>query len=75
MLNNDKTTLIPWLESTGHQVVDLGAYQLDADDDYPDFAVAVADTVRSAKADRGILICGSGVGASVTANKLPGIRA
>ena len=70
-----KAMLLPWLESAGHQVVDLGAYQLDAEDDYPDFAVAVADTVRSGRVDRGILICGSGVGASVTANKIPGIRA
>ena len=70
-----KAMLLPWLESAGHQVVDLGAYQLDAEDDYPDFAVAVADTVRSGSVDRGILICGSGVGASVTANKVPGIRA
>ena len=70
-----KELLIPWLQAAGHQVVDLGAHQLDNDDDYPDFAVAVAETVRSGGAERGLIICGSGVGASITANKVPGIRA
>jgi ribose 5-phosphate isomerase B len=70
-----KEQLIPWLQSIGHQVVDLGAHQMDPDDDYPDFAAAVAKAVRAGSVDRGILICGSGVGASITANKVPGIRA
>jgi ribose 5-phosphate isomerase B len=70
-----KELLVPWLQSAGHQVVDLGAHQLDPEDDYPDFAAAVAGTVRSGKVDRGIVICGSGVGACVTANKVSGIRA
>ena len=70
-----KEQLIPWLQAMGHQVVDLGAHQMDPDDDYPDFAAAVAKTVRSGSVERGILICGSGVGASITANKVPGIRA
>ena len=70
-----KTELAPWLESQGYQVVDLGAHRLDAADDYPDFADATARAVVSGRAERGILICGSGVGASVAANKVPGVRA
>ena len=58
-----------------YEVIDLGAHQLDPDDDYPDFSLAVARAVASGKAQRGILICGSGVGACVAANKLPGVRA
>jgi len=58
-----------------YEVVDLGAYQLDPEDDYPDFAAAVAGAVASGKAERGILICGSGVGACVAANKINGVRA
>jgi ribose 5-phosphate isomerase B len=56
-------------------ISDIGAYTLDNTDDYPDFAYAVARTVASGKAERGILICGSGVGASIAANKVSGIRA
>lgn len=70
-----KGELKPWLTSLGHELTDLGAYQLDADDDYPDFALAVAQSVKEGKTDRGIVICGSGVGACVTANKVVGIRA
>ena len=70
-----KQLLAPWLESSGHGLVDLGAHQLDPSDDYPDFAAAVAQEVQSGAAERGILICGSGVGACITANKVPGIRA
>ena len=70
-----KALLVHWLQSTGHQVEDLGAHRLDPEDDYPDFAFVVADSVRSGKVDRGIVICGSGVGASITANKVPGVRA
>ncbi len=69
-----KTDLIPWLESLGYQVTDMGAYSLDPADDYPDFAEAVARAVTSDQAERGILICGSGVGACIAANKvLPSI--
>jgi RpiB/LacA/LacB family sugar-phosphate isomerase len=57
-----------------HQVVDLGTYNTEPVD-YPDFAEAVGLAVRDGKAERGILLCGSGVGASVAANKIPGIRA
>lgn len=70
-----KVQVVPWLESLGHEVIDLGAYELDPDDDYPDFAAAVARAVIADQAERGILICGSGVGACITANKIKGIRA
>ncbi len=70
-----KGEIVSWLESEGHQVDDLGAYHLDLDDDYPDFAVAVAGSVTSGEVERGILVCGSGVGACITANKVKGIRA
>jgi ribose 5-phosphate isomerase B len=63
------------LESQEHRIIDLGAHTFDATDDYPDFAVAVAQAVATARAHRGIIICGSGVGASVAANKVPGVRA
>ncbi len=70
-----KIDLIPWLDSLGYQVTDVGAHSLDPADDYPDFAKAVARAVTSDQAERGILICGSGVGACIAANKVPGIRA
>jgi ribose 5-phosphate isomerase B len=61
--------------SDGYDVVDLGAHRFEAEDDYPDFAEVIARTVASGSAERGILVCGSGVGACVAANKAPGIRA
>jgi len=70
-----KISLVPWLQSQGYEVLDLGAHTLDPLDDYPDFAAAVAQAVAEGKAERGIVICGSGVGACVVANKIPGIRA
>ena len=70
-----KEQIVPWLRSAGHEVEDLGAHTFDAEDDFPDFAFLVADSVRSGKTQRGIVVCGSGVGASVAANKVPGIRA
>ena len=72
---NLKELLKPWLESCGHQVVDLGAHALDPEDDYPDFAAAVARSVQAGESERGIIVCGSGVGASITANKVTGVRA
>ena len=69
-----KSALLPWLKTCGHQVLDLGAFSFEPGDDYPDFALAVARSVVSGEAERGIIICGSGVGASVVANKVPGIR-
>jgi len=63
------------LVSAGHEVIDLGAYQIDPLDDYPDFAERVGEAIKRGDAPRGILICGSGVGVCVAANKIPGIRA
>ena len=70
-----KENMVPWLEGLGYEVMNLGAHSLDPTDDYPDFAEVVAQAVVSGKAERGIIICGSGVGACVAANKVPGIRA
>jgi RpiB/LacA/LacB family sugar-phosphate isomerase len=63
-----------WLQEMGHEPVDLGTHG-HAPVDYPDFAEAVGLAVRKKEADRGIVVCGSGVGACVAANKIPGIRA
>ena len=63
------------LTAAGHEVIDLGAYKVEPEDDYPDFAVKVGDAIKAGVARRGILICGSGVGVCVAANKIPGIRA
>ncbi len=63
-----------YLEKLGHQVVDVGAYNTEPSD-YPDFAVKVGEAVKDGRAERAVLICGSGVGASVAANKITGIRA
>ena len=70
-----KAQIVPWLESSGHQVVDIGAHALDPADDFPDFAAAVARSVTGGQAERGVMICGSGVGASIATNKVGGIRA
>ena len=58
-----------------YSILDLGACKYDPDDDYPDFAEAVAKAVASGKAERGVLVCGSGVGACIVANKVSGVRA
>ena len=63
------------LALAGHEVIDLGTYVPDPSDDYPDFAERVGLALRQGDAPRGILICGSGVGVCVAANKIPGIRA
>jgi RpiB/LacA/LacB family sugar-phosphate isomerase len=70
-LKNEMASL---LKSLGHNVLDVGAYD-ERPSDYPDFAEAVGRAVLDGRAERGVLICGSGVGASVAANKLVGIRA
>jgi len=70
-----KQPIVELLSRLGHELLDLGAQALDPVDDYPDFTRAVAEAVRGGRADRGILLCGSGVGASVAANKFRGIRA
>lgn len=59
----------------GHDVLDLGAHQFDKDDDYPDFTRYVGQAIQHDQAERGIVICGSGVGAAVAATKMKGIRA
>ncbi|MFH0941548.1 MAG: RpiB/LacA/LacB family sugar-phosphate isomerase [Chloroflexota bacterium] len=70
-----KSELLPWLKEQGFEVLDLGAASYDALDDYPDFAVAVARAVAGGRVARGIIICGSGVGAGIVANKIAGVRA
>jgi ribose 5-phosphate isomerase B len=69
-----KQTILDYLKEQGHTVVDLGTYNSDPVD-YPDYAEAVGKAVLEKRAERGLVICGSGVGACVAANKLPGIRA
>jgi ribose 5-phosphate isomerase B len=69
-----KKVLAEYMRKLGHTVDDFGTHSEDAVD-YPDYARAVAQAIRENKAERGILICGSGVGAGVAANKFPGIRA
>jgi ribose 5-phosphate isomerase B len=63
------------LQASGHEVVDFGAYELVAGDDYPDFVTPMARAVAKGEVDRGVAICGSGVGACIVANKIPGVRA
>jgi ribose 5-phosphate isomerase B len=70
-----KEELVAHLREAGHEVIDFGAHTLDSDDDYPDFVVPLAQAIVAGKVDRGVAICGSGVGASVCANKVKGVRA
>lgn len=70
-----KEVIITRIEALAHTSVDLGAHDFDPDDDYPDFALAVATEVAEGRADRGVVLCGSGVGASIVANKIRGVRA
>jgi ribose 5-phosphate isomerase B len=70
-----KALVVETLQELGHDVLDLGAHQYDATDDYPDFARYVAQAIQHGQAERAVLLCGSGVGASVAANKLDGVRA
>ena len=70
-----KAEIAQLVGSLGHQVSDRGAHELDPDDDYPDLAEPVARSVQSGEADRGIIICGSGVGAAIVASKFRGVRA
>jgi ribose 5-phosphate isomerase B len=70
-----KEELVKQLSQAGHEVVDFGAHELCGGDDYPDYVVPLAKAVAAQEVDRGVAICGSGVGASVCANKIPGIRA
>ena len=70
-----KEKLAVRLRDAGHEVEDFGAHELVQDDDYPDFVVPLARAVAAGKEDRGVAVCGSGVGASVCANKIKGARA
>ena len=70
-----KEMLKGYVTSLGYQVIDVGTFHPELPDDYPDWAEALAARIRSGEAARGILICGSGVGVCVAANKIPGIRA
>ena len=70
-----KEYLVRQLRAAEHEVIDFGAHSLNPDDDYPDFVIPLAQAVSAGKVERGLAVCGSGVGASVCANKVPGIRA
>ena len=70
-----KQELVAQLGAEGHEVIDFGAYSFNANDDYPDYVLPLARAVAASDVERGIAICGSGVGASVCANKVRGIRA
>jgi ribose 5-phosphate isomerase B len=70
-----KEEFVAQLREAGHEVVDFGAHSLNSGDDYPDFVIPLARAVAAGRVDRGVAICGSGVGASVCANKVPGVRA
>lgn len=70
-----KVFLSDWLKSVGHTVEDFGSYKLQGEDDYPDYVLPMARAVASGDVDRGIAICGSGVGACIAANKIAGVRA
>jgi ribose 5-phosphate isomerase B len=70
-----KEDLLKHLQAAGHEIIDFGADKMSSDDDYPDFVVPLAQAVAAGTVDRGVAVCGSGVGASICANKIPGIRA
>ena len=70
-----KNPVIKKLKALGHEVIDVGAMSYDPNDDYPDYALALSEQVASDAVSRGVMLCGSGVGASVTCNKIRGIRA
>ena len=70
-----KEELLTHLRAAGHEVVDFGAHRLNPSDDYPDFVIPLARAVAAGEIERGVAICGSGVGAAVCATKVPGIRA
>lgn len=70
-----KNIIQVFLKDEGHDVTDFGAFELNNQDDYPDFVIPLAEAVAAKKVDRGIAVCGSGVGASVAVNKVAGVRA
>jgi ribose 5-phosphate isomerase B len=70
-----KEELLSQLRRAGHEIIDFGAHSLTSDDDYPDFVVPLAKAVVGRQVERGVAVCGSGVGAAICANKIPGARA
>jgi ribose 5-phosphate isomerase B len=72
---NLKVDLMARLRAAGHEVIDFGADTLNEGDDYPDFVTPLARAVAAGTVERGVAVCGSGVGAAVCANKIPGVRA
>lgn len=70
-----KEEIVAQLQAAGHQVVDFGASAQNPEDDYPDFVIPLAHAVAGGQVERGVAICGSGVGVSVCVNKIPGVRA
>lgn len=70
-----KQELQAYLIAKGYEVVDFGAYSYDAQDDFPDFVIPLAKAVGSGAVDRGVAVCGSGVGASIAGNKIKNVRA
>ncbi len=70
-----KEDMLARLRAAGHEVFDFGAHSLNSGDDYPDFVIPLARSVAAGELERGVAVCGSGVGATVCANKIPGIRA
>src|SRR5258706_10681448 len=70
-----KEDLLQRLHEAGHETADFGARSLHSDDDYPDFVIPLARAVAAGEVDRGIAVCGSGVGASICANKVTGAKA
>jgi ribose 5-phosphate isomerase B len=70
-----KEEIVSHLREAGHEVADFGAHSAKSDDDYPDYVLPLAKAVAAGEVERGIAICGSGVGASVAANKVQGVRA
>ena len=70
-----KEDLLARLGAAGHAVIDFGAHSLNSGDDYPDFVIPLARAVAAGEVERGVAVCGSGVGASVCANKVPGAHA
>ncbi len=70
-----KNSLVKWLKEKNYDVLDLGNHVLDKEDDYPDYADKLAKVVSKGEVEKGIVLCGSGVGACVTANKSKGVRA
>ncbi len=70
-----KRELVEDLKASGYEMVDLGAHELNPEDDYPDLVIPLAEAVATGEVQRGIALCGSGVGACVVANKIPGVRA